>query len=259
MSVTFKKRESELRNRKCRFHKVPARLMVSIPSDPELQAQYVPLETQESNIQCAPKMAQHEVNTETIDFASVGMCHVEGGWPKDVSATEEDHKVRYRKKVEKDDTYIHAMLQLGTKIEHCIRQNNAIDIYEMYFEEDSTALEEDPEPIKTVNVIRDTHGGKRMATGISFSPEGGEKIAVAYSSSRFLGLRENTPKDSYVWDISSPSQKAILLLDKAWNQVSATTIQTGLFRRLGAWGGGGGGNQLIDHTKRIHINAHSII
>lgn len=54
-----------------------------------------------------------QVNTETIDFASTGMNHTEGGWPKDVSTTEDDQKVRYRKKIEKDDVYIHSMLQLG--------------------------------------------------------------------------------------------------------------------------------------------------
>lgn len=89
------------------------------------------------------------------------------------------------------------------RIEHCIRQNNAIDIYEMYFEdEEESAVVEDPEPIKTVNVIRDPHAGSRMLTSLSFAPEGGHKIAAAYSSSRFMGLSEHTPRKSYIWDIS---------------------------------------------------------
>ena len=73
----------------------------------------------------------------------------------------------------------------------------------MYFEdEEESAVVEDPEPIKTVNVIRDPNAGLRMLTSLSFAPEGGHKIAAAYSSSRFMGLREHTPKKSYVWDIS---------------------------------------------------------
>ncbi|XP_037801977.1 dynein intermediate chain 3, ciliary-like [Penaeus monodon] len=132
----------------------------------------------------------HRVNTETIDFASTGVNHTEGGWPRDMSTTDKDQKVRYRKKVEKDDVYIHSVLQLGQKVEHCIRQNNAIDIYEMYFTDEESPMVAEPEPIKTVNVIRDPQGGQRMVTSISFCPEGGHKIAAAYSSSKFMALTD---------------------------------------------------------------------
>ncbi|ROT75477.1 putative dynein intermediate chain 2, axonemal [Penaeus vannamei] len=42
-----------------------------------------------------------------------------------------------------------------------------------------------------------------MVTSISFCPEGGHKIAAAYSSSKFLALTDAVPKMSYIWDISS--------------------------------------------------------
>ena len=54
-----------------------------------------------------------QVNTQTIDFATNGMMHTEGGWPKDISNAEDDQKLRYRKKIEKDESYVHSMLQLG--------------------------------------------------------------------------------------------------------------------------------------------------
>lgn len=146
------------------------------------------------------------------------MNHTEGGWPKDVSLTEDDQKIRYKKKIEKDDNYIHAMLQLGARIEHCIRQNNAIDIYEMYFENEESPMVEEPEPIKTVNVIRDPHAGQRMVTSLTFAPEGGHKIAAAYSSSKFMGLKEATPKESFVWDINTSSHPELELVGPAWLQ-----------------------------------------
>ena len=34
------------------------------------------------------------------------MCHLEGGWPAEIDATEKEQVVRYRKKVEKDEDYI---------------------------------------------------------------------------------------------------------------------------------------------------------
>lgn len=40
-------------------------------------------------------------------------------------------------------------------MEHCVRQNNAIDIYEEYFGEEEEAEMEDESPsAKTINVIR---------------------------------------------------------------------------------------------------------
>ena len=39
-------------------------------------------------------------------------------------------------------------------MEHCIRQNNAIDIYEEYFEDVETDGIEEPPSAKTINVFR---------------------------------------------------------------------------------------------------------
>lgn len=41
-----------------------------------------------------------------------GMNHTEGGWPREVNPTDEEQTLRFRKKIEKDETYIHTVLQL---------------------------------------------------------------------------------------------------------------------------------------------------
>lgn len=41
------------------------------------------------------------------------MNHVEGGWPKDINPAEVEQTIRYRKKVEKDETYIATIMNLG--------------------------------------------------------------------------------------------------------------------------------------------------
>lgn len=43
-----------------------------------------------------------------------GVNHVEGGWPKDVNPLELEQTIRFRKKVEKDENYINAIMQLGS-------------------------------------------------------------------------------------------------------------------------------------------------
>ncbi|XP_076046476.1 dynein intermediate chain 3, ciliary-like [Oratosquilla oratoria] len=216
--------------------------MVSIKNQEDLLEEFIPLKTQDFGIQQTPLMSAHEVNTETIEFASSGMAHTEGGWPKDVSINEEDQKLRYRKKIEKDETYIHSVLQLGAKVEHCIRQNNAINIYESYFRGEEAPIAEDPQPVKTVNVIRDPRGGsKRMVTSITFSPEGGRKVAVAYASTKFMGLPEGTPKESYVWDINTSSSPEVSLQAPSWlqciqyNAKDANVIAGGLHNGQLAW------------------------
>jgi dynein intermediate chain 2 len=60
------------------------------------------------------------------------MRHVEGGWPKDVDFTEQSDVSRFRKKAEKDEEYKASVKLLGPLIARCMKQNNTIDIYEVF-------------------------------------------------------------------------------------------------------------------------------
>ena len=53
------------------------------------------------------------MNTERFETESRGINHVEGGWPKDINPAEIEQTTRFRKKIEKDDTYSNAILTLG--------------------------------------------------------------------------------------------------------------------------------------------------
>lgn len=53
-----------------------------------------------------------QVNTTTATYKDNKMFHYEGGWPKDVNMKDLEQTVRYRRKIEKDELYIHTMLQL---------------------------------------------------------------------------------------------------------------------------------------------------
>ncbi len=59
------------------------------------------------------------------------MLHVDGGWPKDVDPNEMEQTIRYRKKVEKDEDFIRAIKGLADVADTCLRQNSAIDIYQV--------------------------------------------------------------------------------------------------------------------------------
>lgn len=53
-----------------------------------------------------------QINTTTATFKESGLHHVEGGWPRDINMHDLEQTVRYRRKIEKDELYIHTMLQL---------------------------------------------------------------------------------------------------------------------------------------------------
>ncbi|KAI8806510.1 WD40-repeat-containing domain protein [Cladochytrium replicatum] len=146
-----------------------------------------------------------EVNTESFSFQNRGIMHLQGGWPKDVDPTDVEHTIRYRKKIEKDDEYLRAVKNLGSVMEHCIKQNNAIDIYQEHFAEVTDTLEVEQPWAKSSNVYRDPNEVKRAATQVSWYPDDGNKIAVAYSVLQFQQMPSNMSMDSYIWDVENPN------------------------------------------------------
>ena len=50
-------------------------------------------------------MTLTQVNTPFVEAVNQGINHSEGGWPKDVSATDPEQTTRYRRKLEKDEQF----------------------------------------------------------------------------------------------------------------------------------------------------------
>ena len=65
----------------------------------------------------------------------LGVNHLEGGWPKEVNPSELEQITRYKKKIEKDENYVGTITRLVEIVEEIVRQNNAIDIYQEYFDD----------------------------------------------------------------------------------------------------------------------------
>ncbi|KFQ56416.1 Dynein intermediate chain 2, axonemal, partial [Nestor notabilis] len=153
-----------------------------------------------------------QVNTDRVKVQSRGVNHVEGGWPKDINPREADQTARFRKKLEKDEHYISVVTQLGTLMEHCVKQNNAIDIYEEYFdEEEMIEVEIEPPSAKTINAIRDPNTAKRTATHLSWCPDASKKLAVAYSILEFQQNKTDMSLDSYIWDLENSNKPELVL------------------------------------------------
>ncbi|NWY52872.1 DNAI2 protein, partial [Chionis minor] len=220
----YTRKRSEF-GRPCSFSDRPAKVNVDIPPDPSMAGNFVLRNPVDSYVQHTSDMSEHEVNTERVEVESRGVNHVEGGWPKDINPQEVEQTIRFRKKVEKDENYVNTIVHLGTLMEHCVKQNNAINIYEEYFgEEETVEVEDEPPSAKTINVIskltsffdvllskRDPNVTKRTATHLSWHPDTCKKLAVAYSSLEFQQNMKDMSFDSYIWDLENPNKPELVL------------------------------------------------
>ncbi|XP_056153620.1 dynein axonemal intermediate chain 2 [Lampris incognitus] len=207
----YNKKRSEF-GRQCNFSDRPAELYSDIHPEPSLAANFIEKDPCDIAIQCSQEMSEHEVNTKSFESESCGMNHVEGGWPKDVNPQEVEQTIRFRKKVEKDEHFINTILQLGSIMEHCIKQNNAFDIYQEYYEGEEMIEEvQEWSSAKTINVFRDPNEVKRTATCLSWHPDGSRKLAVAYSCLEFQKPMKDMSFDSYIWDIENPNKPEMTL------------------------------------------------
>lgn len=206
----YTKKRSEF-GRQCNFTDRPAELHVDIVPDASLADNFIERNPVDTGLQCVQEMSEHEINTERFETGSRGINHTEGGWPKDVNPQEVEQVTRFRKKVEKDEMYVTTIQSLGTIMEHCIKQNNAIDIYETYFEDVHLDDVEETPSAKTINVFRDPNDVKRTATHISWFPDGPRKLAVAYCNLEFQSSSADTSMDSYIWDVENPNKPELTL------------------------------------------------
>jgi dynein intermediate chain 2 len=191
----------------CQFEDVPARILESIPSSDEYDADYITHNPAITELDTAPDMSEHEVNTQRTEYKTVGLRHFEGGWPENVDGTETDQVERYLKKFNKDAKYRGAVRSMASTVESCVKQNNTMDIFEDYFAGDHVELSSEPPSAKGVAVFRDPNPVKRSATSINWHPEG-NRIAVAYSVLNFQDERmmsSRLPVKSYIWDIANPN------------------------------------------------------
>ncbi|NXX74612.1 DNAI2 protein, partial [Urocolius indicus] len=197
--------------RPCCFSDRPAEVCVDIPPDPTLADGFVLRSSADASVQHSSEMSVHEVNTEPVLVESRGMNHVEGGWPKDIDAQDVEQTTRFRKKVQKDEDYINSVTRLGTLMEHYVKQNNIINIYEEYFVEETSEVEDEPPSAKTISVIRDPNVTKRTATRLSWHPDTCRKLAVAYSSLEFQQDTKDMSLDSYIWDLENLNKPELVL------------------------------------------------
>lgn len=192
------------------FTDSPPNLEVDIKPNPELKANFVRREEEERETTCIPSQSEHQVNTPITQMKTTSMFHFEGGWPKSTDPTDVEKKILYRKKIEKDTSYVNTILNLGETMKRLLMINNAVDIYQIYYSEDlykSQPYENEPPELKMLNDYLDQAMPKREVSSICWIPgtKTPERFAVAYSYSQYQkDIPENSCTDSYIWHVEKP-------------------------------------------------------
>ena len=120
--------------------------------------------------QVIPEFSEHIVNTKQTSYKRSNMVHVEGGWPRDVDSTIPEQVTRFRKRIERDEDYIAILQRLVEVADPYLKQNNAVDIYEMYFEGEALDHSIETPSARTITVFRDPAKEKRSASYIAMHP-----------------------------------------------------------------------------------------
>lgn len=242
VAYLYSKTRSEF-GKPCNFSDGETQVIESILPTNEYDEYYKMRNPSVASTSTAPRMSETEVNTDRVVTTNTSMRHTEGGWPKDVDVTEQSDVTRFRKKAEKDESYQNAIKILGPIVERCMKQNNTVDIYEQYFEnEDTEDLSSEPPSAKGLAVFRDPSPIQRSASSINWHPEANSsKIAVSYSIPRFQDERFKDPQlslSSYLWDINNSNRPIVELAPPShitclrFNPKSTDTLVGGCYNGL---------------------------
>lgn len=154
----------------------------------------------------APK-GEHEANTITVEHKSRGINHCEGGWPKEIHYNNEDDTLRYRRRIEREDSYVNAIMKLAPKFDYFIQQNNAVEIYEQYFKGMDETLAFEKPTVKLNNEYRDPD--KRPISSVCWTHEDDPKLVATYCSKRYpVAGPVNDNFTCHVWALENPHYPA---------------------------------------------------
>lgn len=188
-----------------RFCEVPTAMLDTISSDKNEQKLYclrnpVNCETQTTNT-----FSEHYVNTKRIELRNQGINHAEGGWPKDVNFNDEEATTRYRRRFEREDSYVSAILNSHKNLEHLIKQNNAIEMYNMYFKEMNSEKPVEKHFVRKINRFVDPE--ERPISSIAWTYEDNSKIVVSYCNKKYpVTGQVNKNTTCFVWDIDNANE-----------------------------------------------------
>lgn len=128
-------------------------------------------------------------------MSNKNMYHFEGGWPKDFDyfGDEKRRKMYIKKNIERSkdgtgtgDRFLSPLRKMCQSVSNIIMENNQIDMFEEYFENDVSDHNIEKLNVRTLMLFKDPcKTVKRSISKISWHPDGPDYLAAAYSIMRF--------------------------------------------------------------------------
>ncbi|KAK4872810.1 hypothetical protein RN001_014839 [Aquatica leii] len=241
LQYVYQKKRTEF-GRQCLFSDKGPDLIDNYPSNKECLSQYILRDPVNQSTQCGPIQAEHSLNTTRANYVNYGINHTEGGWPKDVNITDEEQVKRYRRKIEKEDAYVPTVLQLCKAMESNVLQNNAINIYQQYFSDVEPTPLVERSSARTVNVYQDQNPIHRPINRLSWSPDGGTKLAVTHCNLKFQEIGLNDSYHSYIWEVENPNRPLLVfkpstpIVCMEYHTKDANSLMSGLYNgKVAIW------------------------
>ncbi|CAH2106363.1 unnamed protein product [Euphydryas editha] len=188
-----------------RFCEIPTAMLDTISPDKNEQKLYCLRNPVNQESQTITTLSEHYVNTKRIVHRDQSVNHAEGGWPKDVNFRDEEATTRYRRRFEREDSYVSAILNLHQNLEHLIKQNNAIEMYNMYFKEMNSEKPVEKHFIRKINTFLDPE--ERPVSSIAWTYEDDSKIVVSYCNKKYpVTGTVNKYTTCLIWNVDNTSK-----------------------------------------------------
>mmetsp|Transcript_7193 Transcript_7193/g.16453 ORF Transcript_7193/g.16453 Transcript_7193/m.16453 type:complete len:608 (+) Transcript_7193:94-1917(+) len=218
ISYLYTKARTEF-GKQVRFGDVEAHGVAGVYPTKKLDADYVVRRHNKFLADTKPPMQQSSINTERLQVANTGMVHREGGWPREIDPTDKADVNRFRKKAEKDETYKSSVIALTPVICQAMRQNNTVDIYQHFFDEDKASygaevpmargLASFSDPASRADPHTGVASSSRPVCALDWHPDGPSTVAAAYAVTAFQDARHfdaRLTRSSFIWDVLSPNE-----------------------------------------------------
>ena len=191
-------------NRAKVFEDNETKVGVDIPPDIRLGRKYLIKRPFHKDVGQHTSYSHSNCNTDEKEMICTSMKHTEGGWPKDVKTESMEHKSKFIRKTLKEDMFLYTMVKLSMVMEKTLKQNNTIDLAEIYFDDDEPEADVENDRIMAIAKFKDFSGHRRPVSSLAWQKCGRRSsLAVAHCSSDFLGNFGETCTDAYIADFEN--------------------------------------------------------
>ncbi|KAH8244776.1 hypothetical protein KR032_000028 [Drosophila birchii] len=215
-------------------------MILSIQPSGRMRLKYILRNPINEGTQLSDQMALSSIITHNVVLDSHGLNHYEGGWNvKEVNVMDEESTMRYRKKVERDDSWGIEVNQLIRDVMTISSQNNSINIYEDYFvdlPEDLGSGIKVQLDARGINVFHDLWLPQRTLTMCEWLNTDPNQFVLSYINKKGSGPKNMMPdfgsdnsNSFYVWDMDDPTRPVAYYYAKNLVQIAKVCMKNESF------------------------------